>query len=529
MVASGMAEHMNGAKAYSISNALTPADSIRSHRGEYFDLLGKLRRTRYSEVSWNNEPMHLPQPLVDRFFGKVMAITGFEVDIVRPRPDGSFESVSSHEQYNHHFTGFFYGNASAIGGRQVNAKRAQAAWSRTGQNSIVDHHMRMIMFSEGNGNEHRRTLRAVARGFAYLLYSPVLWDNVPMIINTNKRLTHDTSPGPIARLQPRRSLAPRGHDATYNGLIECPCTSRKIKRFKSYSIWGGEPDSRACGGVSSSVVETVAECAHAASRLAAWQASNDERSAANFYEHLVGLNVSTIDDSSLPPGCLTWTNYSDLVFNQPYMLAHSIPSAAATQLPLTDHDHHPFTSAADAFTGAPTTPTSTESTHAHSPSLVQLCRNVSDSRGTIDGTPFRPTCAPAPRSELVTGNNPVCNLSSYVGGDLCCASGSLLLDADQVVPEPLDSYRLRYRFWYEDYTNQSNALYGWWSISATNPEYIVPQATAPCAEPQTPHASCVHELRSKITGRDLLTKFGPEMAIEVAADGLTVRSFPYLT
>ena len=82
----------------------------------------------------------------------------------------------------------------------------------------------VAVFSEGNGNEHRGSFHGYAKGFAQLLHSPTDISNTPMIININKRLTGETSPGPISSLQPRRSLAPL--NATYSGILECPCTSR---------------------------------------------------------------------------------------------------------------------------------------------------------------------------------------------------------------------------------------------------------------------------------------------------------------
>ena len=49
---------------------------------EHFDVYGEVR-TRYSEVYWTrNTPINLPDELVQRFAGKVMAITGYEVDQV---------------------------------------------------------------------------------------------------------------------------------------------------------------------------------------------------------------------------------------------------------------------------------------------------------------------------------------------------------------------------------------------------------------------------------------------------------------
>ena len=49
---------------------------------EHFDVYGEVQ-TRYSQVYWTrNNPINLPPELVQRFKGKVMAITGYEVDQV---------------------------------------------------------------------------------------------------------------------------------------------------------------------------------------------------------------------------------------------------------------------------------------------------------------------------------------------------------------------------------------------------------------------------------------------------------------
>jgi hypothetical protein len=53
--------------------------------------------------------------------------------------------------------------------------------------------------------------------------------------DTNKRLTKDTSPGPIAHFPlPRNSLSPENAD--YSGILECPCTTRIVKLLDSYRV-----------------------------------------------------------------------------------------------------------------------------------------------------------------------------------------------------------------------------------------------------------------------------------------------------
>ena len=110
-------------------------------------------------------------------------------------------------------------------------------------------------FSEGNGNEHRVSFHGYAKGFAQLIHSPTTWTNNPMIINTNKKLTDDTSPGPIGGPQPRNSLAPQGAD--YQGILECPCTTKSDKILDGYKT-------KSHGQCGADQIESGTECAHAA-------------------------------------------------------------------------------------------------------------------------------------------------------------------------------------------------------------------------------------------------------------------------
>ena len=88
-------------------------------------------RTRYSEVYWTrNTPINLPDALVQRFAGKVMAITGYEVDQVThsgpqtgtttkgdvlggfacyPNCSDTDKSVPIYNAYNHHYFGWLVG------------------------------------------------------------------------------------------------------------------------------------------------------------------------------------------------------------------------------------------------------------------------------------------------------------------------------------------------------------------------------------------------------------------------------------
>jgi hypothetical protein len=52
---------------------------------------------------------------------------------------------------------------------------------------LLDDVPHVQVFSEGNGNEHRRSFKGYAQGYAQLIQSPSVWANNPMIININKR------------------------------------------------------------------------------------------------------------------------------------------------------------------------------------------------------------------------------------------------------------------------------------------------------------------------------------------------------
>lgn len=61
---------------------------------EYFDVYGEVQ-TQYSQVYWTrNAPIDLPASLVKRFEGKVMAITGYEVDQVTHTVSGKETTVT---------------------------------------------------------------------------------------------------------------------------------------------------------------------------------------------------------------------------------------------------------------------------------------------------------------------------------------------------------------------------------------------------------------------------------------------------
>lgn len=142
-----------------------------------------------------------------------------------------------------------------------------------------------------------------------------------------------------------------------------------------------------------------------------------------------------------------------------------------------------------------------------------VCRDPDSNKGTIDGLRFNPAvCSPYPMSELLTTHNPICNISEYNGGLYCCHHGTLLLDADQIVPADTYTWRLKYRFYFEDFVpaagearaSHQNLFRSWWSTEATNNEYDVPQSHDPGCMSGQQGGTCVHVLKSRFVGRDML-------------------------
>ncbi len=139
---------------------------VHRYQGEFFELLSPVQTTHYSEVGWTQLSQPLPATIVQRFDGKVIAITGYEADIVRVDAQGNITSVPCFEQYNHHYSGFMVGKLAAPSGPVLAAD---------GKSVVMGGHGEPLQgwdvgasafvggveipstqaFSEGNGNEHR--------------------------------------------------------------------------------------------------------------------------------------------------------------------------------------------------------------------------------------------------------------------------------------------------------------------------------------------------------------------------------------
>eukprot|EP00966_Prymnesium_polylepis_P133380 3082887-Prymnesium_polylepis.1 len=89
---------------------------------EYFEVFSPPIRSRYSEVVWKVlEPVPLPAAVVSKYNNSVMAVTGWEVDVVRLNGSKQ-ESVPVYQSYNHHYTAQIRGAASRLPAWAVGAE-----------------------------------------------------------------------------------------------------------------------------------------------------------------------------------------------------------------------------------------------------------------------------------------------------------------------------------------------------------------------------------------------------------------------
>jgi len=278
--------------SYSIANGLRGSGQQASYRGEWFDVYSKPIHTRYGEVvNVFNFDRHapstvpLPPEIVARFNGSVMAITGFETNIVEIDEKGVERLVPCTAMYNHHWSHMMLGasappleiqdleyydyvgaGAASRDGDWVgpshqalhkafslaSTRRAAASFPAAPGAEPRRHKQPRFggaldwsddpvataptaqFFSEGNGNEHRLSFHGYARGFAQLIHSPVAFAPGIMFINT-KDVTGTSRTG-HGSLIPRVAVA--AGDVEYSALLECPCGTRRKMDAAAQTIDG---------------------------------------------------------------------------------------------------------------------------------------------------------------------------------------------------------------------------------------------------------------------------------------------------
>merc|ERR1719348_1759266 len=295
-------KNMNG--DYIISNANPSSeqpwsgDYSKYEDVEFFDVYSPPIFTRYGEVFWTMmDPVPLDKDLVARFEGKTMAIVGYETDQVMRTESGDV-SVPITWAYNHHYCAYLIGTKS-----EIRLLAGQAAYDRGMNTHGAEFHYHSFMkdeydipgvesevptsqfFSEGNGGEFRKSYH----GYPKLIESPTTFHIQPMQIDTKNR----DYPGPDfkAGLLPKASAAPP--NASYSGLLECPCTDRIVKKIETEYLAVSE-------GRCPTSVDAATECFSAANKVEAGAVTG---------------NIS-VSSSSLPLHCsiVKYTNGSSMAY-----------------------------------------------------------------------------------------------------------------------------------------------------------------------------------------------------------------------
>merc|ERR1719193_1217922 len=131
-------------------------------------------------------------------------------------------------------------------------------------------------FSEGNGGEFRKSYHGYPLGMAQFIESPTTCHIQPMQIDTKNR--HYNGSDFRADLLPKASGAPP--NASYSGLLECPCTDRIVKKIEVTYTTETE-------GTCQTLVGNATECFEAAQKV---ESSNIDKN-------------ETVNTATMPTGC----------------------------------------------------------------------------------------------------------------------------------------------------------------------------------------------------------------------------------
>jgi hypothetical protein len=268
--AAAWAKNMNGGE-YRIANA----QSYDTHyQAEYFEVYSPTLKSRYSEVIWRGfDNIPLPDEVVRRFANKTMAIVGYEVDQVRIDDHGNEVPVPITHAYNHHYIAWLHNSQKGTVVKQKLHHDAPTGAMTHGTDeywgfsllhstepSSAETNPAQV-FSEANGGEMRGSYHGYPLGYAQLIQGPDRFGVNPMQIDTWNRdePTAKFVPGPLPQNAPQRGNS----EATYSGLLECPCSDALVKEWSpKYKIQSPQNDDEAQCYVKGKI-ENATECYHA--------------------------------------------------------------------------------------------------------------------------------------------------------------------------------------------------------------------------------------------------------------------------
>jgi hypothetical protein len=194
---------MNGAYA-TAKTAGAPSDksfptNFKDYPGgvESFDAYHGPITTTYGEVWWTSMHGSIPDDIVKRFDGRVMAIVGIEMDQVRKGagPNGEDVPVPINVAYNHHHNTAIMGKKSRMEKVAFDDPRVKKAgrkymmlsdgvWLPVEDSPSDNGVPTSAMFDDANGGEYRKSFHAYAPPFAQLVESPSAIAGQAMQIDT---------------------------------------------------------------------------------------------------------------------------------------------------------------------------------------------------------------------------------------------------------------------------------------------------------------------------------------------------------
>ena len=248
---------------------------------KFFEIYSHPIKTLYSEVHWRaHSNIPLPKHIIKEFEdGKIMAITGYEVDQVFANES----NVPISWAYNHHYGAFLSNSRKAtmrrkpvsdierehgLGHGSLHHWGADMKPSSGSSEDNDDEIPQVQFFSEGNGGEMRMSYHGYPRGYAQLIESPDMFSVVPMQIDTWNRagMTNATYVPGAPRPRSSPNTIPQ-QSAPYNALLECPCSNRIEKEWDmTYQVLVSSSEEK---GVcpDGTAVHNATECFSAASKV----------------------------------------------------------------------------------------------------------------------------------------------------------------------------------------------------------------------------------------------------------------------
>ena len=223
--------------AYTIANPAPGQEGkTRSfYSSEFFEVDSPPMKMKYSEVAWRSLPaVQLPTHITERYANSTIAITGFEVDVLRPLPNNKTESVPAYQSYNHHYGVTMHSAAVQV---KLGAD-GEPAGMDMGHGKLLEFELRddaaapadarlAQNFIHGNGQEHRQMFHGAPKGYAQPLYAPSTFIVTPMQIDTNDGSGRTSGAGGLLpKIKLPSGATPADPNAKYSPLLECPCTTR---------------------------------------------------------------------------------------------------------------------------------------------------------------------------------------------------------------------------------------------------------------------------------------------------------------